>query len=540
MYFVNIARNSSSEATAMAGRRCLSTALISLSASLLLAVHAGAVQAALFSVNAVDDTNDGACNSSHCSLREAVAAANAAAGADEVRFAITGTGPHQIDLLTALPMITQPLTINGYSQANAVANTRTAEQGDFNAVIQIIIRNGANVSLGFDVATAPFVVRGVSLGGFNTAGLFLRQGVAPDPIANAHIIEGNLFGLRPDGMTPILPMMGTAIDNARPIRIGGALPAQRNVVAGFSQFGIRSQSRYVIIEGNLIGMDAAGVSNLVIGAGATGLQLTAAFAADTPVARIGGAGAGQRNRLMGRGANAMSIVCGPSLACYDGMTIQGNTFNLDLAGNALPGSTGALFLSSQAVRIDFGGTAPGAGNLVGAASLFGVVVQPFSNFASALQVAVQGNRFVGISVPNTFLPIRLATSGGLDTVPLANDPNDADSGVNHLQNKPVVSAVFWDDSSTTVQYSIDSATVHSDYPISVELHQVMGNSGEFSGRFHIDSYGAADAQQTRTVVVPHGVSGLLPMRVIATSAAGGTSEVSGVFGIEIFADGFEL
>jgi CSLREA domain-containing protein len=61
------------------------------------------------------DTNDGACDAD-CSLREAIVAANAAAGADTIAFNIPGAGPHTIAPASALPTITQPLTIDGFSQ----------------------------------------------------------------------------------------------------------------------------------------------------------------------------------------------------------------------------------------------------------------------------------------------------------------------------------------------------------------------------------------------------------------------------------------
>ena len=39
-------------------------------------------------VNTTDDTNDGTCNATHCSLREAINAANASAGSVSIIFAI--------------------------------------------------------------------------------------------------------------------------------------------------------------------------------------------------------------------------------------------------------------------------------------------------------------------------------------------------------------------------------------------------------------------------------------------------------------------
>ena len=55
------------------------------------------------------------------SLAQAIIDANAAAGADLIQFDIAGTGPHTI--APALPAITDPVTIDGYTQPGASPNT---------------------------------------------------------------------------------------------------------------------------------------------------------------------------------------------------------------------------------------------------------------------------------------------------------------------------------------------------------------------------------------------------------------------------------
>ncbi|MCH2081782.1 MAG: right-handed parallel beta-helix repeat-containing protein, partial [Saprospiraceae bacterium] len=68
------------------------------------------LQAATFTVNTLDNTDDGSCDGSHCSLREAINAANVAGGADNIIFSVFGT----IDLSAgALPVITDILDIDG-------------------------------------------------------------------------------------------------------------------------------------------------------------------------------------------------------------------------------------------------------------------------------------------------------------------------------------------------------------------------------------------------------------------------------------------
>lgn len=67
---------------------------------------------ATFVVNAADDGADGTCDAAHCSLREAIIAANARPGTDTITFAL-GSGPITLRPLTALPAITGAVTIDG-------------------------------------------------------------------------------------------------------------------------------------------------------------------------------------------------------------------------------------------------------------------------------------------------------------------------------------------------------------------------------------------------------------------------------------------
>ena len=80
------------------------------------------------------------------SLRQAITDANANAGADIIHFNIPGSGVHTITLATKLPNITDPVTIDGYSQPGASVNTQPLSQGS-NAVILIEV-DGENLTPG--------------------------------------------------------------------------------------------------------------------------------------------------------------------------------------------------------------------------------------------------------------------------------------------------------------------------------------------------------------------------------------------------------
>src|SRR5215471_8180988 len=99
-------------------RRPLITRYLRL-ALLLFTTWACHVPAAIFVVTNVNDSGAG-------SLRQAILSANASAGvADTITFNIPGTGPFTITPLTALPTVTDPLVIDGYTQPGASANTLT-------------------------------------------------------------------------------------------------------------------------------------------------------------------------------------------------------------------------------------------------------------------------------------------------------------------------------------------------------------------------------------------------------------------------------
>ncbi len=78
------------------------------------------------------------------SLRQAILNANANPGVDTIDFAIPGTGVHTISPASALPTITDPVVIDGYTQPGASPNTLA--NGD-NAVLLIEL-DGSNAGAG--------------------------------------------------------------------------------------------------------------------------------------------------------------------------------------------------------------------------------------------------------------------------------------------------------------------------------------------------------------------------------------------------------
>ena len=75
---------------------------------LMLALAAAPAPGATFTVTNANDSGAG-------SLRQAILDANGHSGVDDIAFSIAGSGVHQIVLQSKLPIITDPVTIDGFS-----------------------------------------------------------------------------------------------------------------------------------------------------------------------------------------------------------------------------------------------------------------------------------------------------------------------------------------------------------------------------------------------------------------------------------------
>jgi CSLREA domain-containing protein len=108
---------------------------------MMMTAAAGSARAATFTVNTSSDTDDGTCDGSHSSLREAITAANAAAGPDTIAFNLLPAGNVHVIVIsgTDLPVLQDDLVIDGYTQPGASPNTSAT--GGLNTQLRIEVRS---------------------------------------------------------------------------------------------------------------------------------------------------------------------------------------------------------------------------------------------------------------------------------------------------------------------------------------------------------------------------------------------------------------
>ena len=216
-----------------------------------------------------------------CTLRAAMEEANARSGADTIHFNIAGAGPHTIQPVTDLPTITDPVTIDGYTQSGASANTNGPGLGS-NAVLKIEL-DGTNAGNGLQITAGSSTVKGLVINRFSADGILLQT-------VGGNVVEGNFIGTDVNGTADLGNKFGVTITNSPNNRIGGASAASRNVISGNDSewaVGLFGTATGNVVYGNLIGTDINGTADL----GNAGFGVLILSANNT----VGGSTSGQGN-----------------------------------------------------------------------------------------------------------------------------------------------------------------------------------------------------------------------------------------------------
>ena len=221
----------------------------------------------IYQVNSNADPGTGTCDVTECTLREAIAAANGDAAADQINFNISGSTV--ITLGSALPAITQPLTIDGTSQSGFATGAPVIElvgNGTF---------DGITVSAS-DVFIRALIIRGFLVGVVIDAGANGAIGSdLPLDLDYRNAIYGNQWGIRSESSAGSYGIIGNTIgtnvagdaaiaNTSGGIDVAAGTPTiQHNLISGNGGPGIRVASvTGTRILGNLIGTNLAGTGHL--------------------------------------------------------------------------------------------------------------------------------------------------------------------------------------------------------------------------------------------------------------------------------------
>jgi len=452
----------------------------------------------------VTNTND----SGPGSLRQAILDLNAGSGGTSITFAIPASGLQTITLATELPAITKQVTIDGYSQAGALPNTLPLANGS-NALLLIQI-DGENLSpgAGFCMSVSNgsgTVIKGLAINRCSFGAIGVNLG------ATSTTIAGNFIGTTADGKQIGGPIqnLGIVINAGSGNVIGGPNPADRNVISnnhddtGLNGYGVTlNNSATVTIQGNVIGLDATATYAVPNGSGI--------FLSTTPLATIGGSGAGEGNLISGN--NGIGIIGTAPVS------IQGNFIGTDTTGTKpLPNGGGGIYLTSGTGTV-IGGVNPGEGNYVAFNGSVGIGL--LGSFPPVTAVAIRGNHVYA----NAGLGVSLS-----GFTPTPNDPGDSDGGANGSQNYPIITSVDYGASTTVhAQFNSQASTTYD-----VDFYSnpacdgrpalyAQGQDPAGSTQVTTDASGNASIDFVLPVVLAAGQ----PVTAIATDPGGNSSEFS--------------
>jgi hypothetical protein len=366
-------------------------------------------------------SDDSTANNGIVSLREAIAAINAGStvdpdilrqnpGAfgsnDTINFNIAGAGTVKTIAIGslgkgALPALLKPVSVNGYSQPGASANTLT--NGD-NAQILIEL-NGASAGTG-----ANGIQLGSGSGGSTVSGLAINRfnGNGIEIQSNSNFVTGNFVGTNPQGAAAS-PNQGDGIriDNASSNTIGGLALAARNLVSGNLADGVRIVGAVTApaggnkVVGNFVGVNATGV-------GSVGAKTSGSFA-----------GTASGNGLFG-----VEISGGTQTTVGGGVDAGRNVIGFNAMGIGLDNGAQNNVILDNNIGVGADGATPVGNNMQGIVLRSTGSTSAFGN-GQALEPAVSGN-LIGMSPKPPFAGLGniIAFNGGAGIAIFGNPPQN--------------------------------------------------------------------------------------------------------------------
>ncbi|MEX0879455.1 MAG: S-layer homology domain-containing protein [Thermoanaerobaculia bacterium] len=359
-----------------------------LAGALLGLSHAGL--AATITVTSTADSGAG-------SLRQAILDSNASAGVlDTIAFAI-GSGVQTITPLSALPIVTDPVVIDGTTQPG-YAGTPIIE-----------LAGGGLAATGLEIAAGNSTVRALVIHGFNR-GIWLKS--------DGNTVEGSFIGTDTTGTQGLGNGTGVWISSSSGNTIGGSTPAARNLVSASTNIGIlMDQAPDTVVAGNFIGTDITGTVDLGNQGSAGGYAgvsiqisddvLIGGTAGTTP----GGPCTGACNLISGNDGNGITIYLAAAR-----VLVQGNFIGVDAGGTTgLGNSFYGVEVGAGSTNAVIGGTSPAARNVISGSALGGIFLGLGGNSSGHV---VSGN-YIGTdatgaaTIPSGGYGVLVASSPGM-------------------------------------------------------------------------------------------------------------------------------
>jgi parallel beta-helix repeat protein len=269
---------------------------------------------------------------------------------------IGGTNPGAGNVISGNPQHGIALT-GGTStnliQGNLIGLTAAGNSGLGNAEDGIAINGGTGNTIGGTTAGARNVISGNGSNGVDIVQL----------TDSGNVVLGNYIGTDVTGTQSIgNKLTGVLIEGCSNL-IGGTVAGAGNVISGNSQVGLwlvgtNGNVKGNVIQGNLIGLTAAGTAGL--GNGVSSLACAGIGISTASANLVGGLAPGAANVISannGAGIFLVGTATGSNL-------VQGNFIGTDPTGTVGLGNAFAGIYLEQAATNQLGGSVPGAGNVI--------------------------------------------------------------------------------------------------------------------------------------------------------------------------------
>ena len=347
----------------------------------------------------VTSTADQTINPAVGTIRYAIAYSNAhpipsGSTPNQIDFLILGGGLQTISLVSALPTITVPVVIDGYSQPGSSTNDSsqflapdTLDDQETDIATITVQLDGSQINAagvaGLTIATPGCTVDGLSITGFSGAAIALEASATPITGSLGSTVWGNFVGVTQFSTRTFSPVndahnsnangVGIAIDSPNNV-IGGTSPVNRNIIQGNTGDG-------VIVSG-MQGTGNTIATNFILDNGGDGVLL---LSANNRIGQASGPGpAGAGNVISGNMGSGVHILD----PAAKGNSVANNEIGtqVGLAGQRVPirgtqarpnGIDGVLIEDAPANSV--GGQVADSGNVLAGNKAAGVVIENYVN-----------------------------------------------------------------------------------------------------------------------------------------------------------------